>query len=58
MKTSKELNKIEFQELKEMYEHYLADSGEEPRTITDDMVHIFYEGTYFVDEDFFCNINN
>lgn len=66
MKTVHDLRQEELEELRENYFHQLIDSGdlEEvgngkidcPTDIPLDNVKVHYEGTMFVDEDFWCNL--
>jgi len=64
MRTSDELTEDELNELRETYFHQLIDGGDEEvlgdYTSADEIpisnVIAHYEGTFFVDEDFFCNI--
>ena len=60
MKSVHELNESELEELRDAYFHQLKDQGEEPflKDPTDipmDNIIAHYEGTYFVEDDFFCN---
>jgi hypothetical protein len=66
MRTVNELNQDELNELRENYYYSHIDDGslfevfekeiESPNEIPVDIVKVYYEGTYFVDEDFFCNL--
>lgn len=61
MKTVHELNENELEELREAYFYQLQDTGEEEdlndaSEIPMSNVIAHYEGTYFVEEDFFCNL--
>ena len=60
MRTVHELTTDELNELRESYFDQLKDIGEEeelnnPEDIPISNVIFHYEGTYFIDEDFFCN---
>ena len=62
MKSVHELNRNELEELRDSYYYQLLDTDEEvlgdienPQGIPMDNVIAHYEGTYFVEEDFFCN---
>ncbi len=62
MRTVHELTTDELNELREAYFDQLKDIGEEeelndPEDIPISNVIVHYEGTYFIDEDFFCNEN-
>lgn len=59
MRTVHELTANELEELRETYFDQLTDLGEENFDSSDEIpmqnVIAHYEGTYFVDDDFFCN---
>lgn len=59
MRTVHELTKDELEELRYNYFAQLTDLGEEnfdsPNDIPMENVISHYEGTYFVEDDFFCN---
>jgi hypothetical protein len=64
MKTVHELNNDELEELRERYFHQLADTDPEvlgdillPEELPMENVIAHYEGTFFVEEDFFCNVS-
>jgi len=63
MKSVHELNTDELEELRDSYYYQLLDTDEEvlgdiecPQDIPMENVIAHYEGTYFVEEDFFCNL--
>jgi hypothetical protein len=66
MKTVHELNTNELEELRCNYYHQHLDDGsleevmdkeiESEEDIPMELVKIYYEDTFFVEEDFFCNI--
>ena len=66
MKSVHELSAEELQELRSRWYHQHLDDGsleevvgrevEDEEEIPMDIVIAYYEGTYFVEEDFFCNI--
>lgn len=63
MKTVHELSKEELEELRGNYFAQLQDQGEEeeiynPEEIPMDVIIQHYEGTMFVEDDFFCNDKN
>ena len=59
MKSIHELSKDELEELRDTYFAQLNDLGEEDFNSSDEIpmenIISHYEGTYFVDDDFFCN---
>lgn len=66
MKTVHELNEKELAELKESFFHQMQDDGSmnevmgkmiyDEEEIPDDLIKSHYEGTFFVEEDFWCNM--
>jgi hypothetical protein len=54
MKTIHELSPEEMDELRE---RYIVEFDIDHDNISDEEVRQYYAGTYFVEEDFFCNIN-
>jgi hypothetical protein len=63
MKTVHDLNKEELEELQECYFYQLLVEDEEilgdidePSKLPMDKVIAHYEGVYFVEKDFFCNL--
>lgn len=66
MRTVEELNQQELEELRERLFHQLNDDGsieevfekeiEYSDEIPMDFVKVYYGGTYFVEEDFWCNV--
>ena len=65
MKLVQDLTIEELEELRESYFHQLLDGGDEevlgdidsPHKIPIENVIAHYEGVFFVEEDFFCNLN-
>lgn len=68
MKTVHNLNQDELEELRSRWYHQHLDDGsldevmgkeiDSEEEVPMDIVKIYYEDTFFVEEDFFCNINN
>ena len=68
MRTVNELNENELEELRSRWYHQHLDDGsldevmemeiEDESEIPMDIVKSYYEGTFFVEDDFFCNLNN
>lgn len=65
MRTVYELTQEELQELRSRYYHQHIDDGSleevfecdiEEEDIPIDIVQVYYEDTYFVEEDFWCNL--
>lgn len=66
MKTVHELNQNELEELRSRWFHQHLDDGsleevagkevETEEEIPMDVVKVYYEDTFFVEEDFFCNL--
>lgn len=66
MKTVHELSEDELQELRSSWYHQHLDDGsleeimeydpEDEENVPMDIVIAYYEGTYFVEEDFWCNL--
>jgi hypothetical protein len=58
MKTVHELNAEELQELRSRWyqQHLDNNSSKDEENVPMDIVMRDYEGTYFVEEDFFCNL--
>lgn len=60
MRTVHDLRQEELEELREAYYDQLVDIGGEGFTSAEEIpmsnVITHYEGTYFVDDDFFCNL--
>lgn len=63
MRTVHELNEIELQELRDTYFYQLLDTDPDvlddidtPSELPMDAVIEHYDGTYFVEEDFICNL--
>lgn len=53
MRTVHELNQ---NELSELIERYIIEFDLDHDNISNEEVRQYYSGTYFVDEDFFCNL--
>ena len=65
MKTVHDLSQSELEELRDSYFHQLLETDsdalgdiESPAQLPMENVIAHYEGIYFVDEDFFCNIDH
>jgi hypothetical protein len=66
MKTVHDLNQNELEELRSRWYHQHLDDGsieevmeydpEDEENVPMDIVIAYYEGTFFVEEDFFCNL--
>jgi hypothetical protein len=60
MKNVKELNKNELDQLKWNYfydEEVVQNKYDYPHEISDEVIFAHYEHVSFVEEDFFCNVN-